>query len=376
MDVIRATRAYIHLDSLASNLAAVRRAVPPGTLVCAAVKADAYGHGAIRVAAALRNAGVEYLGVATPFEGLELREAGDEGGIILYGPTVPEEVPVTVAAGLEPMATNPEYVDALGAEAAVRPGPKKNLRVHLKVDTGMGRVGCRPEDAPRLAERIAASGSLELAGLATHFPVGDSDTEENLEFTRRQIAALKDVAAEIAAAGIDPGIIHAANSGGVAFMPEAALDMVRPGIALYGYGPVPPGAALRPVMEMKTRITAVKKVRAGETVSYGRTWHADEDAWIATLPVGYADGYSRLLSNRARVLIGGRTHPVAGTVCMDQTMVRLDAAGGISLYDEATLFGPDPAGPDAEELAGIMGTISYEVTCGISRRVPRIYVTV
>ena len=375
MEILRATRAYIHLDSLASNLAAVRGTVPAGTLVCAAVKADAYGHGALRVAEALRDAGVEYLGVATPFEGLELREAGDKGGIILYGPTTPEEIPVTVSAGLEPMAPGREYILALAGEAAGR-GKGKPLRVHLKVDTGMGRVGCRPEEAPALARLIAETPALELAGVATHFPVGDSQAEDHLGFTRGQVALLKGVADEIAASGIDPGILHAANSGGVAFGSGTELGMVRPGIALYGYGPgLSSGESLCPVMELKTRITAVKKIRAGETVSYGRTWEAPEDSWVATLPVGYADGYSRLLSNRARVLIKGRTHPVVGTVCMDQMMVRLDGEGDIAPYDEVTLFGPDPAGPDAEELAGLMGTISYEVTCGISRRVPRIYVT-
>ena len=377
MEILRATRAYIHIDSLTHNLAAIRESVPPGTRICAAVKADAYGHGAARVGAELRKAGVDYLGVATPFEGLELRESGDTGGIILYGPTTPEEIPVTVAARLEPLAPGREYIKALEAEAGRNTGNGRSLlKVHLKVDTGMGRIGCRPDEALTLARLIDASPRLELAGLATHFPVGDSDADENIEFTRTQIAALKTVAEKIKAAGINPGIIHAANSGGIAFLPqEAALSMVRPGIALYGYGPaMPQGGPLRPVMELKTRITAIKKIRTGETVSYGRTWRAAEETRIATLPVGYADGYSRLLSNRAKVLIGGRLHPVVGTVCMDQTMVRLEGRRDINLYDEVTLFGPDPAGPNADDLADIMGTISYEITCGISRRVPRVYI--
>lgn len=380
MEIIRATRAYIHIDSLLNNLSTIRGTVPPGTPICAAVKADAYGHGAIKVAVALREAGVEYLGVATPFEGRELREAGDTGNIILYGPTTPEEISVTVTAGIEPLVPSREYLKALEAEVGryEKSGrmneSHSSIKVHLKVDTGMGRIGCRPDEAPDLARLIDASPRLKLAGIATHFPVGDSDAAEDLDFTRGQIAKIKNVAEKIESAGINPGILHAANSGGIR-IPEAALGMVRPGIALYGYGPgMPKGAPLRPVMEVKTKITAIKKIQAGQTVSYGRTWRAAEDAWIATLPVGYADGYSRLLSNRARVLIAGRTHPVVGTICMDQTMVHLDSVKDIDLFDEATLFGPDTNGPNAEELAGIMGTISYEITCGVSRRVPRIYI--
>ncbi|MCK5248535.1 MAG: alanine racemase, partial [Spirochaetaceae bacterium] len=186
---------------------------------------------------------------------------------------------------------------------------------------------------------------------------------------------LNAVTEEIRSAGIDPGVIHAANSGGIALSPETAFGMVRPGIALYGYGaPIRRGHPLKPVMELKTRITALKKVPPGTTVSYGRTWKSSSECWIATLPVGYADGYSHLLSNRARVLIAGKRHPVAGTVCMDQLMVDLGQDTDVRLHDEVVLFGPDPEGPDAEELADIIGTISYEITCGISARVPRVYI--
>ena len=370
----RATRVFIHIDTLKANLDNIKYVIPPGTAVCAAVKANAYGHGVLPVARALRDSGVEVLGISSPFEGQELRDGGDKGRILLLGPTVPEEIHLSIAAGLELMVTGESYLQSLDETLADTP-EVRSISVHLKVDTGMGRVGCRPEEAAGLARRIAAHPRMILAGTTTHFPSADSENPEDIIFTRSQAEKLKAVAKEIRSAGINPGIIHAANSGGIALSPETAFDMVRPGIALYGYGaPLPGGRPLKPVMELKTRVTALKKVPAGTTVSYGRTWKSSRESWIATLPIGYADGYSRLLSNRAQVLIAGKRHPVVGTVCMDQLMVDLGPETDVRLYDEVVLFGPDPEGPDAEELANIIGTISYEITCGISARVPRIYV--
>ena len=371
--ILRATQARVHLGVLRGNLAALRRGLPRGTAVCAAVKANAYGHGAPRVSRVLREEGVEMLGVSSPFEGLELREAGDKGRIMIFGPSVPEELEITIAAGLETVVTDLSFVDAL--EAALDKAPGKHiLPVHLKVDTGMGRVGCRPGEALPIARRLAGHPKLKIAGLCTHFASADSHRAEDREFTAEQAAALMRSAAELKEAGIDWGMLHLGNSGALVSAPEFSRDMVRPGIALYGYGIQPEGGApLRPVMEFVTRITAIKRVRAGETVSYGRTWKAERDCIIATLPVGYADGYPRLLSNRAEVLIGGRRRPVAGRVCMDQTMVNMGRTSDVSLYDEALLFGGDEAGPDAAELAGLAETIPYEITCGISARVPRVY---
>ena len=373
-EIIRATRAIIHLDALKANLDNIRNVIPAGTAVCAAVKANAYGHGVLPVARTLRDSGVEVLGVSSPFEGQELRDGSDKGRILLLVPTVPEEIPLTLAAGLELMVTGETYLQSL--EEALTGMPEAGpVSVHLKVDTGMGRVGCRPKEAAGLARKITAHPRMVLTGITTHFPSADSDVPEDIAFTRKQAEHLKAVVEEIRSAGIDPGVIHAANSGGIALSPETAFGMVRPGIALYGYGaPIRQGRPLKPVMELKTRITALKKVPPGTTVSYGRTWKSSSECWIATLPVGYADGYSHLLSNRARVLIAGKRHPVAGTVCMDQLMVDLGQDTDVRLHDEVVLFGPDPEGPDAEELADIIGTISYEITCGISARVPRVYI--
>jgi alanine racemase len=374
--ILRTTRALIHTGALKGNLAAIRRAIPPGTAICAAVKANAYGHGAPGISRILRSEGVEVLGVSSPFEGRELRTAGDRGRILLLGPTVPEEVSLSLDAGLELMVTGERYLQAVVNELSNRAaGSSEKVPVHLKVDTGMGRVGCRPSEAQSLAERICSHPGLNLTGLTTHFPSADSLIQADIEFTRSQAAELALIAEKMKAAGICPGVLHAANTGAIALSPETAFGMVRPGIALYGYGPADAGiTGLKPVMELKTRITEMKKVQPGTTVSYGRTWRASAETWIATLPVGYADGYPRLLSNRSEVLIGGKRYPVAGTICMDQLMVNLGPETDVRPGDEAVLFGPDSDGPDARELADIIGTISYEITCGIAMRVPRVYV--
>jgi len=394
-ELIRATRVRIYLDALKKNLGNLRKVIPKETTICAAVKANAYGHGVLPVAEALRNAGVEILGVSSPFEGIELREGGDVGRILLLGPTVEDEIPLTIAAGLEPVITDAAYLSSLEKILAMSPEtaddksanridrfksilPTKfdkineKLAVHLKIDTGMGRVGCRPDEAPNLARRISGNAHLFLAGTATHFPSADSNNPEDIAFTESQIACLKKVAKKLREAGINPGLIHASNSGGIAISPKTSLDMVRPGILLYGYGMAPNGKTRPiPIMEFVTRITAIKKVSRGTCISYGRTWKAPKDTWIATLPVGYADGYPRLCSNRSEVLIAGKRYPVVGTICMDQMMVDLGPGTNARLGDEVILFGPQ--GPDAAELAALVGTISYEIICGISPRVPRVF---
>ncbi len=368
-EIIRATRACIHLEALKSNLQHIRAVIPDGTAICAAVKANAYGHGVLPVAKALRASGVEVLGVSSPFEGEQLRKGGDSGRILLFGPTVPEEIPLSIESGLEIMVTGESYLRSL--EEALNTAPAEEpVHVHLKVDTGMGRVGCLPEEAVNLAFKISTHPKLSLTGIATHYPSADSEKPEDIEFTRKQVRKLSSVAEKIRSAGLNPGVVHAANSGGIALNSGTAFGMVRPGIALYGYGV---SLKLKPVMELKTRITALKKVSPGTTVSYGRTWTSPGNNWIATLPIGYADGYPRAMSNRGEVLIAGKRYPVAGRVCMDQTMINLGEKTDIQLSNEVTLFGPDPAGPDAEELAEITGTIPYEITCGISARVPRVY---
>ncbi|MFW5743859.1 MAG: alanine racemase [Spirochaetota bacterium] len=367
---MRATRAVIRLDHLKWNLDRIRASIGPRAAICLAVKADAYGHGIVPIGLSAAGFGVDYLAVASVDEGLDLREAGSELPILLYSLATPEEMPDAVAADLTPMLSDAEQIDAYAAEAA-RQGTR--LTVHLKIDTGMGRIGCRPADAAGLARRVAAAPALVLGGVSTHFASADAADEA---YTKRQIQTFDDALDQIRAAGIDPGVVHAANSGGVIGHAESWYDMVRPGIVAYGSYPSDEQARaleLRPVMELRSRVVYIKRVERGEAVSYGMTWRAPRRTWIATIPVGYGDGYNRLLSNRGRVLIGGESYPIAGRVCMDQIMVDLGPECRVQRYDEAVLFGYTPGAPSAEELARLCETIPYEVMCSITKRVPRVY---
>ena len=371
---MRATRAIIRLDRFEHNIAQIRRAVrrADGTspLICLAVKADAYGHGIVPIGLAAAGSGVDYLAVATVDEGVELRAAGSTLPILLYGIPVPEEIAAVVAHRLTPMVSDAEQIELFNAEATTQ---STLLPVHLKIDTGMGRVGCRPDDGSRLAGMVRASGSLALGGVCTHFAASDSDDPA---YTAGQIAAFEQALSRMKAEGIDPGIVHAANSGGVLGHPASWYDMVRPGILAYGYYPSDCQERLHtvlPVMELRSSVVFIKEVERGDAISYGMTWRAPHRTHIGTIPVGYGDGYNRLLSNRGHVSIHGTRYPVVGRVCMDQLMVDLGAECTVRRYDEAKLFGYGDGVPSAEDIAGICGTIAYEVTCAISRRVPRVY---
>jgi alanine racemase len=363
------TRALIHLANLRHNIASIRGILAPGVELCPMVKANAYGHGAVIIAAAAAAEGVGFLGVASVDEGLELREAGITLPLLVLRNLLPEEADLVVAAELVPFVADDEGIGALEA-AARRAG--RRAAAHLKIDTGMGRVGCRPAAAVALARRVAASAHLRLQGVCTHFAGADMPQRE---YTDGQIRAFGQCLRDISGAGVDPGIVHASNTGGVLGFAEAHFGMVRVGLALYGYSPV--GVPdrrldLRPVMELVTRVAFLKEVEAGSAISYGMTWRAPRRTFIATLPVGYADGYSRKLSNAGEVWINGRRYPVVGRVCMDQCMVDLGPATDVHVGDAVTLFGPGHGRPDAAEIATHMDTIPYEVTCLITRRVPRV----
>jgi alanine racemase len=363
-----------------------------------AVKADAYGHGAAVIARASLAAGASFLGIARAGEGAALREEGIDAPILLFSQCLPEEIPEVIKNRLIPLVSDGEFVailDRAAAEAGVR------LPVHLKIDTGMGRMGCSPAEAPAVARQIAACAALEYAGTATHLAVSDSAAPDDRAFTERQIACFTDALDGIRAAGLNPGIVHAANSGAIILHPGAWFDMVRPGIVLYGYNMVsaietadtmPIGdiktspisrhlplkrqmpdriLAVEPVMELRTNVVLIKPVKKGETVSYGRTWAAPQDTHIAVLPVGYADGMPRLAGNKWQAVIGGKTYPLVGRICMDQCMVDIGPDPTVRRWDEASLFG-GPA-PSAAVLAERVGTIPYEITCNINKRVPRVY---
>jgi alanine racemase len=357
------------LDHIVANVRAV--AAHTRTAVLVAVKANAYGHGAVEVARAL--AGVaDALGVATVNEGVQLRRAGITTPILKLSVARGPEVALAVAHGLELVVVDePSIAEAAAASLAAG----TTTRLHLKVDTGMRRIGCEPREAVGLARFADAEAGVELVGLMSHLPI--SDAPEGVDFTREQVALFGRVAADVEAAR-GPLCKHLANSGGVLGHPESWFDMVRPGVMAYGYYPdpdVPRSIPLLPGLEWRSRVVFTKTVRAGETVSYGRTWTAPHDGRLATVPIGYGDGYSRLLSNRGRMLVGGRSYPIAGRVCMDQTMIFLgsDAAGAeVAVGDEVVLIGRSgEAEMTVDEIAALMGTIPYEVTCLVNARVAR-----
>jgi alanine racemase len=392
---MQATRALVHLDNFLRNFKLIQERIGPQRRICLPVKADAYGHGAAAIARAGLEAGAAFLGVARVQEGADLRQEGINAPILLFSQPLPEEIPELIKYRLIPFVADQEFailLDKAAAEVKIR------LPVHLKVDTGMGRMGCSAPEAPALAKFISACAALEYAGTATHLAVADSAAAEDIAYTGRQIACFNEALDGIRAAGLNPGIVHAANSGAIIQHPDAWYDMVRPGILVYGYKtveefsplPTPQGGIaapplpilqVEPVMELRTNVALIKQVKKGESVSYGRTWIAPYDTSVAVLPVGYGDGLPRLLSNNWQVYIGGKAYPLVGRICMDQCMADLGHSGegvlskeGVPVrrWDEAVFFG-GPA-PSAAVLAKKVGTIPYEITCNINKRVPRVYV--
>lgn len=365
----------VDLDAIHANLATARD-LAGGRAVLAAVKANAYGHGLVAVSRSIQERGsADWLGIAVTAEGEELRAAGVTLPVLKFTPTFADDLPAAIAAGLTLSVGTEAAVDE--AAAAARDAGA-TVDVHLKLDTGMRRVGAEPSAAVALAERIAGSGSLRLGGVFTHLPI--SDVADGDAFTRAQLETFDASVAAIEAAVGPVEWVHAANSGAVLGHDLGRSTLVRPGIMVYGSYPDAGTEHTRPLRDVGTwtsRVSFVKRVSAGESVGYGRTWTAPRDTWVATVAIGYGDGYSRLLSSRGRMLIGGRSYPVIGRVCMDQTMLDLGPdRPDVQVGDEVVLMGA--SGDErigVEELAGLMGTITYEVTCLIGARVPRTYVT-
>jgi alanine racemase len=373
---LRPAWAEIDLPAIRHNAEVLRRLAAPAGL-CAVVKAGGYGHGAVPVARAALEGGATYLAVALVEEGRQLREAGITAPVIVLSQPAPVAMAEVVASGLIPALYTPAGVDAV--VAAVRAHSRREpLPVHVKVDTGMHRVGATPEEAVAIATAVASRPELDLEGVFTHLAVAD---ELDQPFTDLQLARFDQVVADLAAAGIKPRLLHAANSAGMMFHPAARYDLVRCGIALYGLAPAgdqltdPAVAELRPAMTLKTRVVHVKEVEAGERLSYGLRYQVPVRSVIATIPVGYADGVTRSLSAAGgMVLIGGRRHRLAGTVTMDQTLVDCGPDADVAVGDEAVLIGKQGSEElTAWEWADRTGTIAYEVVCGVSGRVPRVY---
>jgi alanine racemase len=360
--------ARVNLAAIERNVARLRSAA--GATLCAVVKADGYGHGAALAARAALAGGAQWLAVATADEALELREVGIAAPILVMGALSDEELPVALAARADLVAWSEQFVAAVAASPSRR-GP---VRMHVKLDTGMGRLGTRDRDqALRVARRVIdAAPATQLTGAMTHFATADGDRE----FVAEQLAAFAPFAGAIRR--LAPGIVvHAANSAATLTEPASHFDMVRCGIAIYGCDPMNEDASrhgLEPALELLSYVATVKRARTGDSVGYGRRFVAERDVWIATLPIGYADGINRRLTNNCDVLIGGRRYPLVGTVSMDNITVDLGPDALAEPGQPATIIGQDgDERQSAEELARRLGTINYEVVCGISRRVPRVH---
>ena len=368
---MRAARAEVDLNAVARNVAALRATVGPA-LVCAVVKADGYGHGAIAVSEAVLNAGADWLGVALVEEAAVLRRAGVTAPILLLSQPRLADLDAAVRFQLRVCVHTAAAIELLAAAARDQ---STTVLVHLKVDTGMNRIGVAPDDALAMAEEISRHPELELEGVFTHCAVAD---ELDNPFTAVQFERFERVLAELAAAGIEPRIRHAANSATAIEHPRGRYDLVRCGIAVYGIAPAPGLAAdlnLEPALSLRAEVSMVKRVAAGEGVSYGLRHRFTQDTTVATVPIGYADGVPRRYGmSGGEVLIGGRPRAVVGVVTMDQLMV--DCGDDVvSVGDEVVLIGRQGSETiTAEQWAGHLDTIAYEVVCGIGPRVPRFYV--
>ena len=382
---MRATRAIIHLGNLARNMQAIRGFIKKGVKICAAVKADAYGHGAVECSRRLLAEGADVLAVATVGEGVELRDAGIHCPILLLSLCAPEETEDAVRHDITPLVFDKEYIE-LFSMAAEKVG-KRGYSVHIAVDSGMGRIGCMPEEAGKIARMLADSEKLTIGGTCTHFALSDGTSQEAQEYTQLQYTNFLKAIDNIRNEGLEPGLRHCCASAASLTHAEMQLDMVRPGIILYGYyadevdreylhkSGTP--LDLRPVMTLETEVSAIRRFSRGMSVGYGRTWIAEKDTDIAVLPVGYGDGLlRRWASSGLEVAIGGKTYPIRGRVCMDQCMADLGLGSPVHRWDKAVIFGckADGAAQDADDIARATGTISYEITSCITRRVPREFV--
>jgi alanine racemase len=370
----RPTWAEIDLDALASNFHRVRERVSPGVKVMAVVKANAYGHGAVRCAERLVAEGADWFGVALPEEGIELRRAGIRQPILSLGGFWQGQEQLCLRERIVPVVYHLDMIEAL--DRAAREA-QTIADVHLKIDTGMGRLGVRYQETGEFADALRAFRNIRLEGVMTHFAAADNP-ELNC-FTAEQVARFRRAVETLRERGHNPTYCDMANSAGTFAHPSSWDNMVRPGGVLYGLWrdilpPAIDAPRLSPVMSVRSRIMLLKRVQPGETLGYGCTFEASREMIVATLPIGYNDGYVRGLSNRGRVIVRGQYAPVVGRISMDLTLIDVTDVSGVALNDCVTLVGEDGGlSISAEEIAKTAGTLSYEITCGISARVPRNY---
>ena len=366
----RPTIAVIDRAALEHNFKEVVRC-SEGQQVLAVVKARAYGHGAVEVSKSLLMLGADMLGVALVEEGRELRDAGIHAPVLIMGATFPEQAEAIVSLKLTPTVFSLAVAKALSEAAYQR---RTTINIHVKIDTGMGRIGIAPEEAPEFIAMLRKLGSLSVQGLMTHF--ADADLRDK-QFASRQMDRFEALLNALEAKKISVPMRHAANSAAVLDFHRAFFTMVRPGLMLFGYNPLEEGttgADLRQVLSLVTRIAFIKKVPPGVPISYGRTFTTKRESMIATLPIGYADGYCRGLSNKGMALVRGIRVPVVGRVCMDMCMIDVTDVPNVREGDDVVLIGTQGSERiTADDIAAMTGTIAYEVLCGISSRVPRIY---
>jgi len=368
------TRAEIDLGALAFNLSQVRSLVGKEKKILAVVKANAYGHGAVDIVRELANLGVDFFGVAFVEEGIQLRKAGIEKPIFILGGIFPFQINEVFSFDLTPVIANLDLARSLDAEGERQ---RKRLGVHIKIDTGMNRLGVPYEHVEDFFVALRGFDCLEIEGILSHFSSADLNDRQSIEFTRKQAERFRDAIKEIRALGSLPPLIHMANSSAImeGVIPE--LNMARAGLILYGAYPsrhLRSVVSLKPVMTLKTRVMHIKSLPPGVPISYSRTFHTQRESVIATLAIGYGDGYQHCLSNRGKVLIQGREAPVVGAICMDLALVDTTEIPEAKTGDEVVLFGSQEGKRiSVEDVAQWAGTIPYEVLCGIGPRVPRIY---
>jgi len=363
----RSTWAEINLDNLEHNFKQIKSRLRPQTKVLITVKADAYGHGLVPVSRRLTVNGVDYLGVASIDEGIELRKAHIKTPILVLGLIFKKDIQALFTFKLTPTICDYGLAVALSRKAAAL---KKPIRLHIKVDTGMGRIGVAHQDAFALIKKIHKLKFVVIEGIFTHFPLADSSHK----FTVFQIKLFDKLVSDLRKNGITIPLVHAANGIGLLDYQDSHFTMVRPGLVIYGLYPKKGlGINLKPVLSLKTRVIFIKQVPAGYGISYGHAYKTKRSAHIVTLPIGYGDGYPRNLSNLAPLLISGRRFRVSGRICMDQIMVDTGAFKP-KIADEVVLIGRQGKQKvTAEELADLSGTIPYEIVCGLGSRIPRVY---
>ncbi len=360
--------ARVNLAAIERNVALLRGRLQEHCVLCAVVKGDGYGHGAPQAARAALNGGASWLAVASAQEALELRDAGITPPVLVMGAVSAEELPLALAARADLVAWSERFVDDVARKA------QDEVRIHVKLDSGMGRLGTRDEqEAMRVAERIqTAAPAIRLVGAMTHFATADDDPG----FLAAQLRTFEPFVAKLRRSHPQL-LVHAANSAGTLRSAEAHFDMVRCGIAIYGCDPEnanPDSWGLEPALELTSYVAAVKLAATGDSVGYGRRFVAERPSWIATVPIGYADGIRRAFTNNCEVLVGGRRYPLVGAVSMDNLTLNLGEEANATVGETATIIGTDgPERQTAEDLARRIDTINYEIVCGISKRVPRQY---